>query len=465
LPLARLSLFFAGVLGLGLWLFPKRTARGERPPGGLYVAGVLGLALSQLPCYLGASAAGSVRWTVAVGGPAFAVAAWRAWRRGRQPRWSSRAAVLGAIAIYPAFKILTEPLVAWDARSIWFFQGKIIFLSPAGLLTSAWAKAELAFSHPDYPKLIPLLGAQAGALAGFWNDHWPKLGLLVLLALFQLGLHALPFGSARAWLAGLVVFIVAFHLLWNGYADGYLAAFTLLAILGLGRFLLDPGPRPLWLAAGSLGILSQLKNEGGVLAIVLVGLFAWAALRGGRLRAALRAWDWRMGLCFLPAALWVLLKARYGLRNDLVAGLDWSRAVSRLADPGFWRLVARHYFGSPLIVVLPLFAGAISVSWRLRRWRLNRGAELALAAFAVYSAALVFAYALSYWPLEEHLATAMFRLAQSLATLLLAAFLLGLAELQPGREAEAAGGRSSPGREADASAPLPRPLEPPVRTS
>ena len=52
-----------------------------------------------------------------------------------------------------------DSVTHWDARSIWFFQAKIIYF--AGALTSDSPWTTLEFAHSEYPKLLPTLAARA----------------------------------------------------------------------------------------------------------------------------------------------------------------------------------------------------------------------------------------------------------------------------------------------------------------
>jgi hypothetical protein len=425
LPLVLLSLLAAGLVGLGAWLFPERAIHGRLPEGGPFVAGVLGLGLAHALFYAGLSARPATFCALALGLAGAGAVAGRAWRAGWRPTPSPRAVGFLGIALLPAAGIVLEPLVAWDARSIWFFHAKIAFFGPAGLLTDAWAKPELAFANTAYPKVIPLLGAQMASLAGSWNDHWPKAGLLVLLGLLQAGLSALPARTRAAWLAGAFLVADNWHLLWNGYGDGWLAAFTFLAAAGLGIFLLEPGERPLWLGLGSLSLLVQLKSEGAVLAALLGGGFALAALWRRQAPALRAAWDWRMPLLFLAPALWAGLAHRYGLTNPFSRQFSWEPVLRRIPDPAFWKAVGLHALArSSLTAVLPAFA--LLAAWH--RWRTGRGgnagSRLALWAFAGYAAFVAFAFLGTFLDLEGHLVVSMRRLAHSLAALLAAATFL-----------------------------------------
>lgn len=423
MPIVLLSLAAVALVGLGTWFFPERTLRGRLPEP--FVAGVLGLGLSHALFYTGLSARAATFGALAVGLVAAGAAALLAWRIGWRPSPSPRAVGLVGIGLLPATGIVLEPLIAWDARHIWFFHGKIAWSGPAGLLTGAWAKPEIYFSHTDYPKLIALLGAQTASLTGYWNDHWPKAGLLLLLALLLAGLAALPARTAAIWIAAAFLAIDNWHHLWAGWADGWVASFAFLSAAGLGIFLLQAGERPLWIGAGSLSLLAQLKVEGAVLAAILAGAFlvaiAWRR-QGGALRAA---WDWRMALLAVAPALWFWLRHRYGLTNEISGQASLGRMWGRAFDPEFWRAMGSHYLvESSLATVLPAFA--VLEAWR--RWRAGRGGNagwrLALWVIAGYTAFLVVAFLGTHWDVESHLASSMRRLAHTVAALLAAATFL-----------------------------------------
>ena len=436
MPLAFVSLFAVGVFGLGAWVYPARALDGRLPVGGLFVSGVLGLAACHSLVYAGAPTWTSVAVAIAGGGAGMATLAWRARassgaRLEAAPSSVLRAAGLAAVALLPGVRLLTEPLGDYDARSIWFFQGKIIFFE-GGLLSNAWTKPELAFARTDYPKLIPLLAAQAGTLAGYWNDYWPKAGLLVLLALLMIGLHSLPFRTPVVWATAVLMLLLedeaGGHLLSNGYADGYLAGFLLLATAQLGMFLIVPSRRSLWLGLASLALAAQLKNEGIVAASMLLVLFGAAALVRGQRRAVGVRLEWSMVIPFLPVFLWFVLRARLGIGNEMAGHATWATVRGRLGDPSFWDLFARHLLReAPLAVaLLACLALAAFLPRDLRRGR-AAGIGLALAGFTGYAALLAAAFLATPFPLEWHLQRSLARLSHSATALLWAALLLGWA--------------------------------------
>tara|TARA_B100001093_G_scaffold367805_1_gene352703 strand:- start:4355 stop:4861 length:507 start_codon:yes stop_codon:yes gene_type:complete len=89
--------------------------------------------------------------------------------------------VYGAILIAILNFILFEALHTWDARSIWFFQAKVLFYDGELIKDSVWTNEAYEFSHLDYPKMLAVLAASVANIFGYWNEYLPKLALLVLL--------------------------------------------------------------------------------------------------------------------------------------------------------------------------------------------------------------------------------------------------------------------------------------------
>ncbi|GAC1605612.1 MAG: hypothetical protein NVS3B2_12210 [Ramlibacter sp.] len=288
----------------------------------------------------------TLRW-VALG--AFAIAAgslaWALSSRRRALRdmlaigWL-RWLLLAAILLAFAGPILFEPLQDWDARSIWFFGAKRIFFDGGLADASAWTLPAYEFSHPDYPKLLPLLAAQFAQGWGVWNEYIPKASLLLLLAPVVAALAGL---SQRIGLAlGALAFVLLLstrQYLWNGYADTYLALFGVLSLLYFARWLGSSSALNLALAGAFLGVAVNLKNEGALLALCIA-----VALAGWRLTAAasppVAPWrGWPSGvwiallLPWVGFAGWTLTKQHWQLTNDLQLGAGSAqRFVQRLGE-------------------------------------------------------------------------------------------------------------------------------------
>lgn len=248
--------------------------------------------------------------------------------------------VFVAILLTFSGAILFEPLNEWDARSIWFFAAKRIYFGGGFDISGDWNLPGYAFSHADYPKLLPLLGAQFANAWGRWNEYVPKAGLLVLLAPVITGLLGL-----QLRLRWSLFFLVSVTLLttrefvWNGYVDTYLALYAALSMLYLARWMHTLSALDISLGAAFMGVAVNLKNEGLLLAACMViSLLAWTMLlRRVRPTLQLRSVPATAWIALLLSAIglfgWAILKHRLRLENDLQLGAgSFQRFLQRCLD-------------------------------------------------------------------------------------------------------------------------------------
>ena len=274
--------------------------------------------------------------------------------------------LIAAVLLVHYLQIFAEPLYRWDARSIWFFHARMIWLAQG--LGSGWDHPSLAFSHPDYPKLVPSLAAQVAYLAGHWNEYAPKGGLFLMLVPAVLLLFG--FRTNRASFLMIVVLLLFSQYAWlsNGYMDGYVVLYAALALLLFGRLLSSRNRADFYAATCALGIVAALKNEGTLFAFCTIA--ALVAVIGPRqlAHAAARSrTEPRLllipCLAILPVLLWTLRKAAWGVRNDMtgdVAGAI-ARVASRLSDGASPQYVFKYHDGAR--------------ERRLGRWRCSRAAD------------------------------------------------------------------------------------------
>jgi hypothetical protein len=230
--------------------------------------------------------------------------------------------VFAAIAVLFFVKLLGEPLVPGDGRSIWFFHAKILYYSGGLVAGAGWQNPAYAFSHPDYPLFMPAIAALVAQAAGVWNETLPKLALwLFLLPALAAILSLRGRALAIAFVLGAFL-LLPLRGLWDGYQDAWMA-------MSAGLFCLGVGEGRLRLAGAALATALCFKNEGQLFflcaAIVLCVLFP-------------RTWrrvDFvvPLALGIGAAALMAITRWRWDLHNDLALG--WPtllRAAGRLAD-------------------------------------------------------------------------------------------------------------------------------------
>jgi hypothetical protein len=266
--------------------------------------------------------------------------------------------------------ILAIPLGAhsWDALAIWFFHAKMIYTAGSIGPSAGWQHPSVAFSHTDYPNLIPALAAQIAYVVGFWNEYLPKISLFFALApaatwLFTFARRSLSFV--------ILLLLIPFSLdkwIWNGFMDGYLALYFSVAMLLLGRYIHSSQPIDIISSICCLISLLYIKNEGalavlvGLCLIILVTVFQKKLSR----QTFLMTWKhYLVGLiALLPFALWSLYKQQMHLSNDLaiVSRQSILHIISRCAD-GSYKLFFQDSYeqveGALLLLGL-LFAASIA---------------------------------------------------------------------------------------------------------
>jgi hypothetical protein len=461
--LSVISVFVAGLFLIGS--LPTSLARsGGRP----LQRAALSIGLGLLVDYLLMLTGTSIRLVFVIGAMcslcgllALVRTELRVWR----PRWSrisvaSAIATAGVVYLLAVFylQILSEPLLAWDARSIWFFHAKMIWVEGALDRAAGWNHPSVKFSNPDYPKLVPAIAAQLAYLKGYWNDFVPKGSLLVLL----LPLMMWVFTFARRRLSFVLLalaFLFSLHeWLWNATMDGYLIVYSGAALLLFGRYLADRSDVDLYSAICALGIAMSIKYEALLFVVcfgVAVLLIGWwrgevgvrhlvPALSNGRAAIVLF-------LSIGPAAVWTLLKTRWGLQSDLAR--DPSASLSRLWARSIDGHTLQYLFEALTVrttaiwVLTALVAGGLIFSLT-RRVRLESGALVAATTAVLYFCGLYVVYLTTPATLDFFLQTSATRTMATAGVALLVALFFILSGLEVDRHER---------RQVDPSA-LPAPL-------
>jgi hypothetical protein len=143
------------------------------------------------------------------------------------------------IAIYWSLDLLKsiiyEPIWAWDARSIWYFKAKQLY-SANGLNEFTGINNSFSMNnvHPEYPLMVPALGALLAKYIGYWNEYLPKSNLIflwigLLLAFYSLkSMHII----SKVLIFISMIIISPFYLK-IGYMDVWLGIYASLSVLFL----------------------------------------------------------------------------------------------------------------------------------------------------------------------------------------------------------------------------------------
>ena len=210
--------------------------------------------------------------------------------------------------------------------------------------SAGWTHPSLAFSHPDYPKLIPAIAAQLAYLKGYWNEFLPKGSLLVMLVPLSLWVFSFRQKSLTFILLVLMFFFSLGAWLTNGYMDGYLAGYCGVALLSFGRYLSERTETDLVRGDVRVGHRGQYQERGTALRRVSRRRAAVVSVRPisrWNLSRVVEAHPDGRGACAIvlilsiaPTLMWTVYKNAWGLHNDLAGdpSAAWSRLSTRFFD-------------------------------------------------------------------------------------------------------------------------------------
>jgi len=303
----------------------------------------------------------------------------------QKPEWW----LIGLVLIALYFLLITStPIFEWDARSIWFLHGKMIYGSQTIGLQAGWQHPSIQFSHVDYPKLIAVMSAQIATIFGYWNEYLPKLSLIFLF--IPLAITSISFFyQDKVYLLMLIPILWVGDWLWNGYMDGYLALYFGMGIL-LGYKFFN-SKCFLYLQASSTFLISclYLKNEGQMavlVAIIVFTIYLFSTMDS--IFTKNNNFYFISGIVFIfqliPFFLWSIYKLVWGIHNDLkigsqaffhrilerISNQSWSTILMEITDQIILPLVIflillivlRNYNG---IVISPTFFGVTALLYTL----------------------------------------------------------------------------------------------------
>lgn len=344
------------------------------------------------------------------------------------------------ILILYYFTILYDPLEGWDARSIWFFHSKMIWSAGSLNLEAGWNHPSLQWSHVDYPKLIPALAAQLLGVLGYWNEYAPKFSLFLLLipAIFWI----FSFYSRRVSFLFLVM-VFPFGLkshLWNGFMDGYVALYSAVSALLLGRYFQERRLSDLISAVSCLALLTNIKNEGILIALLGIMSFAITAM-------LINSFKWTefkkhfgpyrmvwLAVVMTPCILWsVFYKNKWHLVNDLQIGTSGAfyRLFDRLSDgTSLLFILKKTFFHDDSSVRLSLAVFILGITWLTLSKRYIISWIPALIITVAYYGCILAVYLMTPNDLIWHLGTSVQRTMLTVSSCLLAGSFFIIREIE-----------------------------------
>jgi hypothetical protein len=283
---------------------------------------------------------------------------------------------------------MNKPHGDWDAWSIWNLRAR--FFVRGGQFWKDAFTTQLAWSHPDYPLLLPGIVAMLCTLANTESTAAP-IGIAFLFGLGTVGILTSTLGilrgKAQAFVAGiLLVGTVSFTgNAANQYADIPLS-FAIIASLAL-MCLQDRHPEDLRfsvLAGLTAGFAAWTKNEGLMFLGVLIVARILATARYGN-RSALLPQLLRFAAGSLPPlAIVAFFKLRFAPANDLMSR-SMHDVIAHVTDFGRWVTTIQGFIKAPFVVggfLLPL-AVLIAAYWFLVRFNVEARDRLSLGTLVI----------------------------------------------------------------------------------
>ena len=217
-------------------------------------------------------------------------------------------AIGGCLLVLSVFR----PVPAWDGWMTWSLKAKALAVD-GSFYGSVFESSTYAYSHQDYPPLLPAWQALAYLIGGDLRVSWPSQFQLAWL--WTASGVALVNLVARRWGAGLLFLLPwlcgppVIYWAMAGYADVPMA---LLLLAGTAVLLLSSSPsQPAAVAGVLLAGCALMKNEGLPLAVVTAGtvlLLSRHRFIPGK----------ALGLVVVAALPWLLSTRVRGIPSDLV---------------------------------------------------------------------------------------------------------------------------------------------------
>lgn len=350
--------------GLGAPGFLPALAVARRSLVVVFLAPLAGAGMAAVAAVIELGAGGSVvadYVVVAVAVNLVVIAWWLAWLRAAAPRATARragswgwpvltlAVVLGCLAV--PLMALRAPMIGWDANSIWLTHAFMVYGGHHELLTGL-RNVAYQFSNPDYPPLVPAVGALAFKFFGLGNLHL-AVDMTVLLSACALGVVGTGIaatgispgvaasGSGGRQLTRIAAVVAAGAICIAGFAvsgvsevEGYTDLLWAAAAAGavIWGLVLPRSTRALGVAWICAAAASLTKNEGLTTALVILVLIALRYRPLSLPGPTARTWAERAAFVVLPALpglAWAGLIRHIGVRDAFFKSASTEAPLTR----------------------------------------------------------------------------------------------------------------------------------------
>ena len=309
-----------------------------------------------------------------------------------------------------------DAFATWNLRARFLFRGGVDW--PLGFSNA------IAWSHPDYPLLIPITVARLWCFAG-WDltsgPCWVASGFtLATIGLLVAGV-ALLRGREQGMLAGIALMATPFFISHGAsqFADIPLSFFIMASLLLIMLQESQSASAKRWmLGAGVMaGCAAWTKNEGLAFAAVVPVAMVLSDVRRSGIQVSFRQMAPLLAGLALVLGVAIVFKASIAPPNDIVAGQASGSTLQRLMDFSRYTKIARWFaeraflFDNrgflhilPVLAAYFLLVGADPV--RIHQNNLPVGVFILAGTLAAYA----LAYLTTPHDLEWHLKTSLDRL-------------------------------------------------------
>jgi hypothetical protein len=353
----------------------------RRSPALIFLAPLLGACMAGVAAGMELAAGGSLvtcYLAVAVTVNLAVIAWWLA--AGRYRSWPSPPwtwSVLTAITVLGALLIpltaLRAQLIGWDAHSIWITHALMVSGGHQDLFTALRDPA-YGFSNPDYPPLVPAVGALAFAAFGPGSLHL-AVDMTVLMNACALGVAGTgiaamgnkgrPLTRIAAIAAAGAICIVGFAVAGKPGIDGYADLMWAAAAVGaiIWGLVLPQSTQALVIAWICAAAASLTKNEGLTTALIVLALIAlrYRPLTGHRWQGRHAGNGSRGGAAAWQLAHWWAGRAAFVLVPAL-PGLAWAGLIRLLGiHDAFFSIRSHESLGYRASTTVTGMAGYLTV--------------------------------------------------------------------------------------------------------
>jgi hypothetical protein len=338
----------------------------------------------------------------------------------------------GLFALVILRQYTSVPWFDYDGWAIWLNKAKALFYF-GGIDPGFFAGSPYAYSHQDYPLLLPMLEMLHFRAIGRMDLQSVHVQFWLLLVTFPwaLGYLASRAGRPAVWapiVFGAVTAPAIYTVIVSGLADIPVAIFLTCGVLAMGLWVEGRRREDLAVAIVLLAAAANTKNE-GLLAAVVVIVMAGVVLVTERPRRRLLELAAGAAVFVLAIVPWQLWAASHHVPKDVNAadGLNPGYLVSHFDRfmPAVHALLDQITNQDRWDYFVPLALLAVGVALVLRR--ATRAAAFYALCGLGFFLALVWAYWASKYPIQAYLDQSAFRVVDGLVGIGMAA----LAHLGP----------------------------------